>query len=431
MKIVQVIHSFLPYHKAGSEMYTYALSKELSNTNEIIVFHRISDSSQLEYATNFSSYDGLNVFTINNTFKNSKSFEDTYINDSIAAIFGEFLDLVKPDLVHFEHITCLSTTCIKEAKSRNIPIVYTIHDYWLLCQRGQLLNTNLHVCTHYNELECARCMSGMLLTAKFSDHCTKNTINYLRKYLDFRQTKFKNEINNRSTHILEMLALVDAFIAPSKYLISRYVEFGIDANKVHYIDHGFDHSQFENVITKKTSGLTFAYIGTLLPSKGIHVLIEAFNKLQNDFVKLEIYGKYIHDGGKAHYLHNLKGLVKNKNIEFMGEYDNKDLSSILSTVDVVVVPSIWPEIGPLTINEAFLSGVPVIASNFGGMAERVQHMENGLLFEMGNSADLYDSINLIIQHPEILDKFKINIPHIRSISEMATEIENLYISLKK
>ena len=51
MRIVQVIHGFPPRNMAGSEVYTYNLSKELSKRHEVIVFYRISDTQQEEYAT--------------------------------------------------------------------------------------------------------------------------------------------------------------------------------------------------------------------------------------------------------------------------------------------------------------------------------------------------------------------------------------------
>ena len=100
MKIVQVIHGFPPHNMAGSEVYTYNLSKELSKRHEVIVFYRVADPQKEEYATEWGNYNGLKVFTINNTFKGCTSFELTYRNNVIETKFGAFLDEVKPEVVY-------------------------------------------------------------------------------------------------------------------------------------------------------------------------------------------------------------------------------------------------------------------------------------------------------------------------------------------
>src|SRR5436309_2722012 len=145
MKIVQVIHGFPPENMAGSEVYTFQLSRELLNHHEVCVFHRIADPSRPEYEIERGEYDGVPVCRINNTFRNLKSFVDTYRNELIGRKFGELLNEIKPDIVHFGHVTCLSTTCISDAKQRNIPIVYTLHDYWLLCPRGQFVKRDMTI----------------------------------------------------------------------------------------------------------------------------------------------------------------------------------------------------------------------------------------------------------------------------------------------
>ena len=162
MRIVQVMHGFPPYNMAGSEVYTYNLSKELSKTDEVFVFHRIADPEREEYEVSSGTYDGLNICRINNTFKYCDSFEKTYRNNLIAEKFGSFLDEVNPDIAHFGHVTDLSTSLIKEAKKRNIPVIFTLHDFWLFCQLGQLLKRDLSLCDGPEDSECARCLAPQL-----------------------------------------------------------------------------------------------------------------------------------------------------------------------------------------------------------------------------------------------------------------------------
>ena len=75
---------------------------------------------------------------------------------------------------------------------------------------------------------------------------------------------------------------------------------------------------------------------------------------------------------------------------------------------MVVVPSTWYEMGPLTIVEAFACGLPVIASNLGSMAEVVRHRHNGLLFTPGDPEDLARQVRWAFDHPEELRAMRAN-----------------------
>ena len=79
------------------------------------------------------------------------SFRDSYRSDAVAQAFGAFLDRARPDLVHFHHVTCLSTTCVHEASRRGVGVVFTLHDFWLMCPRGQLLRRDLSLCERHDD----------------------------------------------------------------------------------------------------------------------------------------------------------------------------------------------------------------------------------------------------------------------------------------
>ena len=113
----------------------------------------------------------------------------------------------------------------------------------------------------------------------------------------------------------------------------------------------------------------------------------------------------------------------------MGGFEHKDISSVFSEIDVLVVPSIWNENCPLTILEAFFAKTPVIASRIGGIPELVKDKENGLLFECGNFDDLYDKMETFINNPDLTARFKGSINPFKSIAENGWEIEELYRDL--
>ncbi len=406
----------------------------------------------------FGTYDGLNVCTINNTFKYCDSFEKTYRNDIISKKFGNFLDEVKPDITHFGHVTCLSTTLIEEAKKRKIPVVFTLHDFWLFCQLGQLLKRDLSLCHGPKDSECARCLAPQLAIkggVRKAFEVMKRTIpnfqnrtrpsSWLRTglgrilwkiYQQYAKAFFifqkgaKAQIQKRTTHIKEMCSLVDLFIAPSNFLLGKFIEFGIPGYKIKYIGHGFNITLFNNFSKVDSQKIRFGYIGTFIPSKGVHVLLEAFSSIKSQNAELRIHGKFLpYHSGFEDYPDYLRSLAKKDNILWFGEYNNKDIAGILSEIDMLVVPSIWHENSPLTIHEAFMARVPVITSNIGGMAELVQDGANGLLFQVGDSKDLAKKMQMIIDDPSLIERLRKNIKPVIPIENHALEIREIYRSL--
>jgi len=450
MKIVQVIHGFPPYNMAGSEVYTYTLSRELAKKDEVYVFHRIADPEREEYEMGCSEFDGIKIRTINNTFKDCASFEQTYKNNIISEKFGSFLDEVQPHVVHIGHLTCLSTTLVEEAKKRGVPVVFTLHDFWLFCQLGQLLKRDLSLCSGPKDSECARCLAPQLAVqggVKKAFEIMKKTIpnfhdgtrigriframhlQYAKIFFLF-QNKAHVQIQKRTAHINEICSQVDLFIAPSKFLLEKFVEFGISRDRIIHYDYGFNTTLIDNLAKKISKKVRFGYIGTIIPSKGVHVLLEAFNIINSQNVELRIHGKFLpYHSGYENYPDYLRSLGKKDNILWVGEYDHKDIAGILSEIDMIIVPSIWHENSPLTIHEAFMARVPVITSNIGGMAELVQDGINGLLFQVGDSKDLSKRMQMIIDNPDLIGRLKKNIKPVIPIESHALKIREVYRSL--
>ena len=100
-------------------------------------------------------------------------------------------------------------------------------------------------------------------------------------------------------------------------------------------------------------------------------------------------------------------------VRFTGPYEQADLPAVLSAVDWLIVPSIWWETGPLVIHEALMHRRPVICSNIGSMAERIQDGVNGLHFGVGDADSLADTIRRAVNSPELWHKLRgqITDPH--------------------
>lgn len=440
MKILQVVHSFPPQNMAGTEIYTYNLSKELSKNNEVFVFYRINDVKKREYELNYDKFNGLNIITVNNTFRFCDSFEKFYRNDVISEQFVKVLDKVKPHIVHIQHFIFLSTTIIDEIKRRGIPIVFTLHDYWLICPQWHFLNKDLGICDASDASKCVDCLDYQLSIKKlpksiyvrfknvipgFATRFLKNIYLSMAK-ADLNPQVMLEKVRSRIKHIKELSSKVDLFIAPSQFLRRKFIEFGIPEDKAQFVPHGINTEYFKGFKRKPSDKIRFGFIGTILPAKGVDILIEAFNKFKDERIELKVYGRLFSYRGFEYYPSYIRRLIKNRKIRIMGGFDHRNVSIVFSEIDVLVFPSIWNENCPLVILEAFITKTPVIASRIGGIPELIKDKENGLLFELKNPDDLYEKMKTFINNPGLIDRLSngINLP--KSIQENAQEIEELY-----
>lgn len=396
MRIAHVIHGFPPEYMAGSEVYTYNVVKELSKGHDLSVFTRVANTYKDPYETEIQERDRYRVYRVNNLARYA-IFKSRYRDEVIEEKFEEFLDMARPEVVHFGHLNHLSTALVLQAKERGLPVIFTLHDFWLICQRGQFIKGDLTICEGQKDEKCSGCLASWMRE--------KNTL---------------EEIQKRMRYLKKVIASVDIFIAPSRFLMGKFLEFGIPEDKIVYSDYGFNTSYFEGFEKRKTNALTFGYIGTLIRTKGVNVLIKAFNGIDREDVKLKIYGRTLPD---TKYL---KAMVKNENIEFAGEYENWEVADVLAGLDAVVVPSVWYENSPLVIHEAFMAKMPVVASNLGGMAEYVHHMENGLLFELGNADDLREKVLTLADSPDLVRELGENAPEVKCMEDHAGELLEIY-----
>src|SRR5262249_33072806 len=141
MRVLVVVHGFPPKAMGGSEVYAHALATAVRKDQgaDVWVLTRHADPGRPEYETTREDRDALHVPPTNNNFRACPSFEDSYRHARVERMAAEFIDEVRPDVAHIHHVTCLSTEIVTELANRRIPIVFTLHDYWLICHRGQLL----------------------------------------------------------------------------------------------------------------------------------------------------------------------------------------------------------------------------------------------------------------------------------------------------
>lgn len=438
MRIAQVLHDFLPNHQAGSELYTYHLIKELQARHDVTLFcredglpsasGRLRVSEDLAFVESDETYDGI---PIRRLYPNSPAggepveglqplkkspgplerFRGLYGNRSVELSFARFLDDIRPDVVHVQHLHRLSGGIIAEAKRRGLGVVVTLHDFWYLCHRIQLLRPNLVRCSGpMHGLKCAGCLElGWAYPWPFA--------------LSFVTTPL---FLQRTAYLQRHLARADVILSPSAFVRDLFVRNGFSGDRIEVSDYGTADSWLAEFRRTDAKRLRFGFVGSVMRHKGVDTLIEAFNQLAHPGAELHIFGDPRFDPA---YYAEMEALARVPHIQFRGQFVNTQIAPVLADIDVLIVPSIWYENSPITIHEARLAGIPVIGSHLGGTPELIQDGISGFLFRAGDVADLRAKMQRLLDEPDLLAKLRQGVQPVKTMQENARELETIYQQL--
>ena len=275
--------------------------------------------------------------------------------------FNALLDDFKPDVVHLNNIHSQLSPIIAElAHKRGIKVVWTIHDYKLLCPRYDCLRNGTSI--------CEECFTDKHKVLEYKCMKSSRTASFLayREALKWNRRRLED--------------CSDLFVCPSQFMADKMAQGGFCKKKLHTL------CNFIDVEKCKKSSYTekedyYCFIGRISHEKGVQTLIEAANQLP---YRLKIIG-----GGP------LEGKIKslaNPDIEFMGFRQWEEIKEIAGRARFSVIPSEWYENNPLSVIEAQCLGTPVLGARIGGIPELIEEGVSGLCFESKNVEDLKDKI---------------------------------------
>ena len=308
--------------------------------------------------------------------------------------FNLLLDEFKPDVVHLNNIhTQLSPILAEIAHERGIKVVWTLHDYKLLCPR--------YDCLKNGESVCEECFKNKRKVLDYS--CMKNS--KVASILAYREAvSWTRERLEKCT---------DTFICPSQFMADKMAQGGfcktklvtlcnfIDVEKCKRDDH-FEKDDY------------YCFIGRLSHEKGTRTLIEAANQLPDR--KLVVIG----GGPLEEELRKMSG----PHIQFVGFKQWDEIKMLVGRAKFAVAPSEWYENNPLSVIEALCLGTPVLGANIGGIPELIQSGVSGAIFESRNAKTLKEMI-------ETLFAMNFDYAHIAEMSMVRYGTEDYYNQLMK
>jgi glycosyltransferase involved in cell wall biosynthesis len=437
MKICIATHHFPPDYYAGAELYAFLLAKYLilsGNEVEVVTIESIEDG-ELEPRCEIDIYQGIKVHRLFfNHYLAERPFQMLYRNPYLGAWFAKFFSDYQPQLLHVNSGYLLGGTVIEEAKKKGIPTALTLHEYWFLCPINSLLQTSGRICSEpVPASQCKWCMLAKKRRFRVIDEKTNGLLGnayartlsnpLLRSIAD--QDEDIRDINDRRAYLKRVFQMVDLVISPSKFLIEKMEAYGFQHPNMVQLPYGLETIPTDLPHREEfPEKLCIGYRGRVSPEKGIDILIEAFKRVPGEQLSLRIYGGI---NEKKPYDRQLLSMAKDdRRIHFMGRYSNQDLPKIMESIDISVVPSRWYENQPYTILESFAYGIPVIATDLGGMSEMIDDGGNGLLFKLNDVKDLAYQLQKFVSDPELLACLRRGIMPVPRVEQEIRRIEASY-----
>ena len=335
----------------------------------------------------------------------SHTSQAPYLGKEFRALLAE----LKPDIVHFHHFANIGVEAFLHVRQAapQARIVLTLHEFLAICNHfGQMVRRpSLEFCHRASPRDCARC---------FPD-------------------RTENDFFLRQVYLQRFLGLVDHFIAPSRFLADRYIDWGLEADRVSVIENGQPAAPGPAAAPppRNPSTLVVGFFGQLSVLKGVGVLLDAVEELTRDPPKLRRIRIEIH-GDASNQPPELREKVEARlkegsaMVSFRGAYDNDQVHRLMQQCHAVLVPSIWWENSPLVIQEAFSARRPVICSDIGGMAEKVRDGLDGFHFRARNGAALADLLRDLADDPDRLSALEETLTQPPSLAETVQATRDLY-----
>ncbi len=291
--------------------------------------------------------------------------------------FARLLDDFRPDVVHMHGIYHqLTSSILGPARERGVPIVFTLHDYKLICPAHHF----------YNERDgvCEKCAGGRQWNCLIR-RCARESLAKDAVYAVDGLTQW---------HFGSVRETVARFVAPSRFMEEKYAEHGFPREKLRYVPNFFESADDEAVSPSAVEAIRAAhgrhilYFGRLSPEKGVDILIDA---AASAGAPLVIVG----DGPRREELERQAQRLRARCV-FTGHLKGAALWAHVEAASAVALTSVCYENAPKSVLEAQARGRPVVATRIGGLPEMVEDGVSGLIAEPSDRSSLAKALSRIL-----------------------------------
>jgi glycosyltransferase involved in cell wall biosynthesis len=297
--------------------------------------------------------------------------------------FRQMVQAERPDVVHVHNFFPLISPSIYYACRREgVPVVQTLHNYRLLCSNAEFYRDGkvCEECLHHGMFRGVRygCYQG----SKLGSAALSLMVGVHRS-------------------LRTWTGMVNCYVALTEFARKKMIEGGLPADRIrvkpNFVlpDPGSKWARTRDLASPEKTGGYALFVGRLVQAKGVLSLLKAWGKMPAQ-IQLKIAG----DGPCREQLESTLKQGRHPSVTYLGRLSRPDTLNTMKSARFLVFPSEWYEGFPVTIAEAFASGIPVIGSRLGSMQEIIADGRTGLHFEAGNPDDLAAKVQWAWAHPE-------------------------------
>jgi glycosyltransferase involved in cell wall biosynthesis len=411
-------------------VYTAEVAKRLTaRGDEVEVFCAEKAIGEPDRSVRVREHEGVRVHEFVNNL-HLTGFKETWALPEAEAAFAAVLDSFKPEVVHINHLMYLSLDCLKEARDRRIPVVFTLHDLWLSCPRwGQRLGWDGEICHEVDLSRCGECMTHTKFAQTRLEERISGWLSKLKESTGIdlseaartarralaergegdgdagspqRAAELALDLEERDAGARDSAGRsVNRFLSPSRFVADELIRWGLPEDRVEHLGTGLAEGDTP-LRSSRSERVRVRFLGSLIPSKGAHVLVEAWGAMSAEARargELTLFGPLGHD---AQYTSELERLAEAAGVNCGGVLSRDEVAPLLAQSDLVCLPSLWFENLPLVVLEARAAGVPLLVSDLGGLSEAVREPVGGWRFPAGDASALAKKLEELLLNPELL-----------------------------
>ncbi|WP_271899489.1 glycosyltransferase [Candidatus Phyllobacterium onerii] len=365
---------FAPQSFGGATIVAEEMAQRLAKKEnvEVYVFTSWSNDGAPDYGIVRYDAKGATVFAVKTPMIRSRLMDVE--DDAMSQVFQDVLSAIKPDVVQLHSIQTLGVTLGSVCKAAGIPYAITLHDAWWLCERQFMVTGEGKYCfqTWIDPEVCARCVPD-------------------------------KDFNKQRTAIVRGgLFQADGLISPSHFFKQLYMDNGLDDERIFVNKNGIKvpSSTYKRRPSKR---IRFGYVGGSTPIKGYELVRKAFCELPECGIELVMVDNTLNHGYSSV---NAKGFNAGNPVRIVPAYSQDTIDEFFSGIDVLLFPSQWKESFGLTVREALIRDVWVIATDAGGAVEDLVPGENGDIIPISNdSVYLRKSMEKIVENGDFLKDY--------------------------
>jgi len=363
------------YHlRGGADRYYFALAGILERFGHQVVPFSTTHPKNIpsEYEQYFVRGFTEDNFRQLSLLNKSKVFFNGVYSFEAKRKISRLIENQKPDIAHLHGLFYqISLSVIDKLYEKEIPIVYSLHDYHTICANSYL---------HRNGKECQSCRGGSysnIISAKcYRNSFLPSVMAYLAKKLHRRR---------------KTLEKITFFTVPHKYMRDILVDWGFEKAKIKIILNPFIYDDIAPYAYNPGSDY-FVFYGRIAELKGIFTVLEAFKRLKN--IQLKIFGS----GPAVGLVHRfvLENRLDNVSLDTKLRW-GRQLKDIIGKSIAVISASKWPAPSEYVNYESMALGKPIIASDALGNLDMIEDGGNGYIYRKDDFPDLMEKIKLLLE----------------------------------